>query len=104
MRFCVPVPDEPLLVTTPTDMTTCSPASRPEVISVVPSPFKPVTTLRVSSTPPFRTFTVLIPPTVEMAADGTETTPSRLAETTETLAVMPGFTPAGTESKATTAL
>ena len=45
-----------------------------------------------------RTVTVLCPPVVEIAADGTDRTLSWLAVTTETLAVMPGFTAAGTES------
>ena len=99
MRFCVLVLRfEALLDTTPTDMTTWSPSLRPELISVVPSPFRPVSTVRTSSLPLTRTVTVLCPPVVEIAADGTDRTLSWLAVTTETLAVMPGFTAAGTES------
>ena len=85
-------------------MTTCSPADRPEVISVVPSPFSPGTTVRVSSPRSPRTVTVLAPPAVEIAADGTDTTSLRLAATTATPAVMPGLTVAGTESNEMTAL
>jgi len=45
---------------------------------------------------PLRTVTVLCPPLLEMAAEGTETTLSLLAVMTDTVAVMPGFTAAGT--------
>ena len=71
---------------------------------MVPSPLRPVSTVRTSSLPLTCTVTVLCPPLEVMAADGTETTLSLLAVMTDTVAVMPGLTDAGTESKATTAL
>src|SRR5581483_5555432 len=42
------VPEEEAVAeTVPTDMTTCSPADRPDTTSVLPSPFRPSVTVRV---------------------------------------------------------